>query len=148
MGRSHPRGFTLIETLTALVVVVVLTAIAIPLYRSHQLRLRRTDASMALMALQAAQDRHFGRHTRYADGSQLTQPPPAGLGLSATSGDGHYALELRAAADGLGYVATARAAAKNGQHADLRCAQMSIDHNGQRRAHDADGADRSQDCWR
>ncbi len=149
MRARHLRsGFTLIEVLTALVLVTVLAAISIPLYRAHLLRVRRMDASAALMAIQSAQDRHFGRSARYADGSQLTQAMPAGLGLKESSERGYYRLELHAAADGMGYVATARAIEHAGQDADTRCAQLSIDHNSQRRAVDASGADRSQDCWK
>jgi type IV pilus assembly protein PilE len=148
MRACPSRGFTLVELLTALVVVVVLTAITIPLYRSHLLRVRRADASAALIALQVAQDRHFGRSMRYADGPELTLPSPAGLGQKARSAAGHYALELRTSADGLGYLATARAAPPTGEDADARCAQLTIDHNGQRRAFDSSGADRSMDCWK
>ncbi len=146
--RARHRGFTLIEILTALVVVVVLAAIAIPLYRTHLLRVRRADVRAALMAIQSAQDRHFGRTARYADGAQLDQAKPAGLGLKTASERGDYRLELHAATDGLGYVATARVIGQSGQDADTRCAEMSIDQNGQRRAFDASGADRSQDCWK
>jgi type IV pilus assembly protein PilE len=146
--RARQRGFTLIEILTALVVVVVLAAIAIPSYRTHLLRARRADARVALMAIQNAQDHHFGREARYADSAQLTQAAPTGLGLKAASERGYYRLELHAASDGLGYVATARVIEQSAQDADTRCAEMSIDQNGQRRAVDASGADRSQDCWK
>lgn len=149
MRASRPvRGFTLIELLTVAVVVIVLGAIAVPMYRSHLLRVRRADASTALIAIQGAQDRHFGRGARYADGAQLTLATPGGLGLKNASEHGYYALELKASADGLAYLATARAAESPGQHADSRCARMTIDQNGLRRAFDAGGADRTADCWR
>jgi type IV pilus assembly protein PilE len=142
------RGFTLVELLTVAVVVIVLGAIAVPMYRSHLLRVRRADASAALVAIQGAQDRHFGRGARYAEGDQLTLEAPGGLGLKNASERGYYALELKTSADGLGYLATARASDTSGQDADTRCARMTIDHNGQRRAYDAHGADRTADCWR
>jgi type IV pilus assembly protein PilE len=134
------KGFTLAELLTALVVVAVLTAVAVPMWRVHLLRVRREDAIAALIALQAAQDRYFGQHARYATADQL--------GLKARSDRGYYELELRESADGLGYVAHARAARSSGQDDDARCAEFTLDQNNRRRAVDRDGNDRSADCWR
>lgn len=142
------RGFTLLEMLTALAVVAVLAAVAVPLWRNHLLRVRRAEAINALIALQSAQDAFFGRNARYADGEQFTAAAPGGLGLAARTEQGSYTLELQAGADHLSYVASAQAAAQNGQAEDTRCASFSIDHNGRRRALDSNGMDRSSDCWR
>lgn len=141
------RGFTLAEVLTALVVVAVLTAIAIPLWRNHQLRVRRMDAISALTALQYAQDSYFGQHARYAGSTALGTRPPNGLGLQASSERGFYSIELRTADDGLSYIANARVVARSGDSPDTRCAHLSIDHLGIRRATDDAGTDRSADCW-
>jgi type IV pilus assembly protein PilE len=144
---SRRRGFTAIEILTALVVVGVLAAIAIPMWRTHLLRVRRAEARDALTGLQAAQDRYFGAHARYADAAQLAVRAPDGLGLSTSSAHGLYALTLETSADGLGFLATARALARAGQDGDERCAVFTIDHVGQMAASDASGVDRSADCW-
>jgi type IV pilus assembly protein PilE len=130
------------------VVLAVLAAIAVPLWRNHLLRVRRADAMLALMAIQAEQDRFFGRDARYARSDALSTKPPQGLGLSAKSAQGHYEIELRTDADGLGYRAIARALPRTGQSGDSRCVEMSIDQSGIRRAQDAGGTDRSADCWR
>jgi type IV pilus assembly protein PilE len=140
-------GFTLAELLTALVVVAVLAAVAVPLWRVHLLRVRRTEATAALIALQSAQDRHFGRHARYADAAQLTRAAPEGLGLQTHSAHGYYDLTLQTSDDGLGYRATARAAHAAGQAEDTRCAEFTLDQNNRRNAVDAAGNDRSADCW-
>jgi type IV pilus assembly protein PilE len=142
------RGFTLMEMLTVLVALAVLGAIAVPMWRNHLLRVRRTDAMLALMAVQAEQDRFFGRDARYARSEALTTRPPQGLGLSAKSGQGYYEIELRTDADGLGYRAIARALPHTGQTEDSRCLELSIDQSGIRRAQDSAGTDRSADCWR
>jgi type IV pilus assembly protein PilE len=145
---SHAaRGFTVTEVLTALVVIAVLAAIAVPTWRTHLLRVRRAEARDALMALQAAQDRWFGQHARYATGAQLTARAPDGLGLPATTAHGLYAITLDTSADGLGYLATARAVPAAGQDADDRCATFTIDHVAQMSATDSSGTDRSADCW-
>ena len=147
MERHPQRGFTVAEILTALVVVAVLTAIAIPMWRAHVLRVHRAEARDALIALQSAQDNFFGRNARYATAAQLTAKPPGGLGLKATSENGLFAVSLTTSADGLGYLATARATTQNGQDSDTRCTEFSIDQVGQMRARDSTGADRSADCW-
>jgi type IV pilus assembly protein PilE len=141
------RGFTVAEVLTALVVIAVLAAIAIPMWRTHLLRVRRAEARDALTNLQAAQDRWFGRHARYATAAQLTARAPDGLELEATTIHGLYSLTLETSADGLGYLATARAMPSAGQQSDDRCATFTIDHVGQMSAADSSGADRSADCW-
>ncbi len=148
MKRYRRLGFTLTELLTALVVVAVLTAVAVPLWRVHLLRVRRTEATTALIALQSAQDRYFGRHARYADAAQLARPAPEGLGLPVRSAHGYYDISLRTSDDGLGFLATARTARAAGQSDDTRCVEFTLDENNRRRALDAEGNDRSADCWR
>ena len=147
MKTGPKRGFTVMEVLTALVVIAVLAAIAVPMWRTHLLRVRRAEARDALTALQAAQDRYFGRHARYATGAQLATPAPGGLGLSPTTAHGLYAVSLETSADGLSWRGTARAIANAGQDADDRCASFGIDHVAQMSAADSSGADRSADCW-
>jgi len=142
------RGFTLAEILTALIVIAVLVALAVPMWRTHQLRVHRADGRAALIGAQTAQDKFFGTHARYANGAEILGAPPAGLGLEPVSENGFYRVALSTSADGLAYVATARAIEVQGQAGDSRCVEMSLDQNGRRRAIDADGADRSADCWR
>jgi len=138
--RHQVRGVTLAELLTALVVVAVLAAVVVPLWRVHLLRVRREDAIAALVALQAAQDRYFGQHARYATVEQL--------GLKQQSERGFYDLELRDSDDGLGYLARAKATSRTGQADDTRCVEFTLDQNNRRRAVDSEGNDRSADCWR
>lgn len=134
------RGFTPSEVVTIAVVVVVLAAIAVPLWRTHELRNRRDDAVGALLAVQAAQDRYFGKFARYASGAD-------GLKIKPISRRGFYDITIRNSADNLGYWATARVRAGNATP-DTRCVEMRIDQNGRRFAVDAEGVDRSADCWR
>jgi type IV pilus assembly protein PilE len=137
---ARVRGVTLAQLLTALVVVAVLAAVAVPLWRAHLRRVRREDGIAALMALQAAQDRYFGKYARYATLAQL--------GLEPHSEHGYYELELRDSEDGLGYFARARVAKHSGQADDTRCVEFTLDQNNRRRAADSEGNDRSADCWR
>ncbi|HEX6397595.1 MAG TPA: type IV pilin protein [Steroidobacteraceae bacterium] len=137
---SPTRGITLAELLTVLVVMAVLAAVAVPMWRVHMLRVRREDGIAALIAVQAAQDRYFGRNARYATLEQL--------GLEAQSGRGFYDLELRDSDDGLSYLARIRATHASGQDDDSRCVEFTLDQNNRRRAVDRAGNDTSADCWR
>jgi type IV pilus assembly protein PilE len=146
-SRSVLGRITLIEALTLLVALVVLTAVAIPLWRSHEFDERRADARAALEALEKAQDAYFGVHARYADAALLHAAPPQGLGLLRRSPNGYFGIELERNADGLGYVARARGLGPAGDKADTRCAEFRIDHQGRRTASNAEGSDTTADCW-
>lgn len=142
------RAVTLIELLAALVVVAILAAIAVPSYRSYVIRSQRTDAMAALLRIQAAQEKFFLQHHRYA--RALAPPPPEGLGFPEVSENGHYALALETPPDAnpLAFVAVATPQPGGGSADDARCRRFSIDQNGLRRALDAAGEDRTAECWR
>lgn len=147
--RVRMRGLTLIELLIAMVIVAVLATIAIPSYRSHIVRTQRTDAISALLNVQAAQEKYFLQHNRYTN--QLTAAPPAGLGLRDTSENGYYTLEIEVPAGSAepdAYRVIARPRAGTGPADDERCQLFSIDQNGRRYARDAQGNDRTTECWR
>jgi Tfp pilus assembly protein PilE len=146
MSNRH-SGLTVIEVLTVLVALVVIAAVAYPLWRTQDLRARRADAIEALEALQKAQDLHFGRHAKYADGHLLTLPPPEGLGLPARSRRGFYEIDLERNADALGYVATAKVIPMPDEAPDPRCMELRLDQHGRRSAVNLAGADTSADCW-
>jgi type IV pilus assembly protein PilE len=130
-------GVTLIEILTIVVVLVVVAAVAIPLWRTRELRAHRQAAIDALVAIQAAQDRHFGEHARYAGAP--------GLGIENTTAE--YTLQVELGKDELSYVAIARAGKVRGAAFDSRCAELGLDQNGRRFAKTESGQDSTDDCW-
>jgi Tfp pilus assembly protein PilE len=140
--------FTLSEILTAIVVLVVIGAIAVPMWQTHELRVRRQDAIDALRAVQTAQDNYFGKHARYADESQLRLSSPQALTEKATSPRGYYRITVSKSADDLSYSAAAHTLPLMGETVDARCVELRIDQNGRRFAVDDAGEDRSADCWR
>jgi len=148
-GRTS--GFTVAEVITVLVALVVIGAVAIPMWRTHELRVRRQDAIEALLAIQAAQDQYFGEHASYADQAQLIASPPEGLGIRSApklnSKLGFYEISVRNSADDLSYWATARLRSLDEESLDTRCVELRIDQNGRRFATDSKGEDRSADCW-
>lgn len=131
-------GVTLIEMLTVVVGLVVVIAVAIPLWRTHQLREGRQEAMKVLRAIQAAEDQHFGAHARYTDVAHLE------VKLEAAQ----YTFEVKPSDDELAYVATAIARDEKITGAsDARCTRMSIDQHGRRSATDSSGEDSTADCW-
>jgi type IV pilus assembly protein PilE len=131
---SH-SGWSLIELLVVVAVLAILTLYAVPTYRSAMLRAQRTEATAALLALAAAQERfHLQRHI-YA--SEIDSPPPDGLGLQSITEDGRYAIAITTA-DAATFAASATA---QGQQArDTHCAEFGIDATGARTA-------TNNDCW-
>jgi type IV pilus assembly protein PilE len=145
-SRPAQGGFTLAELLTALIALAIVVAIAIPAYRSHRLNERRSEATAALLRVQAAQERLFVQRGRYS--VDLTSQPPAGLGIGDRSAHGAYRLRVELGSGGLGYRAVAEPAAQLRAATDNRCAQFSIDHNGLRSARAADGGETTRECWK
>jgi type IV pilus assembly protein PilE len=140
-------GVTLLEVLTGVVALVVIIAVAIPMWRTHQLKVRRGEAIDALLAVQAAQDRYFARHARYAEESLMPVAPPDGLGVRAASEHNSYSIHIERAADALGYVTIARAMESGAASRDPRCADMRLDQHGRRSAFNSEKEDSSADCW-
>ena len=143
MNASSPRtlasGFTLIELLIALVIASILVTIAVPSYRRYILRSQRTDATVALMRIQGAQEKYFLQNNRYA-------PSLDALSLPNLSDGGYYTIELTPGA--MEYEAKATPRASLGQTDDKPCQTFLIDHNSVKHATDATGTDRTNECWR
>jgi type IV pilus assembly protein PilE len=140
--RRTMRGVTLLELIVIVAVVAILGSIAVSSYRSYLLRAQRTEARMALLRIQAAQEKFFLQNNRYANNSELTLSPPAGLGLSATTEGGNYTLSIPDADyDGNRYRAVATAT--GGQTKDIAaCQVLSIDQDG------AKEPAANPECWR
>lgn len=140
-------GFSLIELLVALTVVAILSAIAWPGYGAIIQRAHRTEAKLALLAIQHAQELHYQRHLRYS--AQLATPTAeGGLGRSAYSDSRNYLLSVRLEADGQRHVATALADPLGRQARDRQCTYFTLDETGNRRSMDTQGNDTTDACWR
>ncbi len=138
-ARRRSRGVTLLELLTVVVVVGILAAIAVGSYRNYLLRANRTEGRMALLRLQAAQEKFFLQNNAYATAAQLSTAPPAGLGIPATTQSGFYTITLNVP-NATTYTATATAA--GGQVDDTAaCRVLTINEIGTR-------TPAGNDCWR
>lgn len=122
------RGFTFVELLACMLIVALLASIALPSWRDTVTRTRRADATAALYALAAAQERYRLVHGRYADAA--APAPPVGLGLGRSE-RGWYELRIESA-DLTRFTASARAAPGSPQAADSACRVITIDETGRR----------------
>lgn len=139
------RGVTLIELMIVIVILGVLTTIAVPSYRRYLLRTNRSEAKIALLRLQTAQEKRYLQTNAYTNdvtGDPTANPP--GLGLQNVSETSKYDIAITAlSADGQTYTATATP--KAAQTADTDCMNFTINERGVRTN---SGTSTSQDCWK
>lgn len=82
------RGFTFIETLVALVVFSVLTAIAVPRYRDYKQRAYLATMRSDLGNLRISEEVYWADHLRYAtDTTALEFRPTSDVRIAITSAD-------------------------------------------------------------
>jgi type IV pilus assembly protein PilE len=85
----NARGMTLIELMIVVLIISILSAIAVPSYRSYVIRVKRSDAKVALVSGAQAMERCFTRGPQIAGGG-----PPTYLGCAGayplTTVDGTY----------------------------------------------------------
>lgn len=136
---ARAKGFTLIEMMTVMAVIGILTAIAIPSYTAYVMRSNRSEArSQVLIAA------NWMERWRTQQGSYVGPPapvlPPA-LAQSPAQGPPKYNIALSI----LTAVAYTITATPVGVMAGDVCASISIDHTGQRTF---TGAGATQEvCW-
>jgi type IV pilus assembly protein PilE len=128
-------GFTLIELMIAVAVVVILSAIAIPAYNSFVLKSARSDAMSALMDLRLQEETYRLKNPEYA----VTL---SSLGVDATTPNGKYDIAITAA-DAASFTATASPAAGTSQTSD-DCGTFAIDQDGP----DTSGSYADASCWK
>lgn len=95
LTRRHTRGFSLIELMTVVLIVAVLSAIALPSYNGYVARARRAEARTAL--LQAAQfmQRFHAANDRFDEdraGNPVTAVMPQPVRVSPPDGTSLYQL--------------------------------------------------------
>jgi type IV pilus assembly protein PilE len=143
--RHRIGGFTLVELLACVAIATLLAGIGWPTYRDVVLRARRHDARVALLRIQAQQERLQLQSGRYVD-DLSSAPALGGLGTGPRSEAGHYRLQVRLRDDARGYVATATPDERSPQREDRECAALWVDETGRRGA-TGTIADAAGLCW-
>ena len=136
-GRSiqaprHVAGLTLLEVLVAVVVLVALSAYAIPAWQKHRLTLRRVDARTEVVA---TAQRLKGCRASLA----AYDNPACTVTLPITTATGSYRVEGELKPQGF------RLTAKPlGEQVADACGEFSIDQDGK---HTVSGTQSAADCW-
>jgi type IV pilus assembly protein PilE len=145
--RGPARGFSLIELMIVVAVVSILATLATASYRNYMLRTNRTEGRMALLAIQAAQEKFFLQNNQYAQNMATVIAPANAGGLGVTNltaagltPNGYYTISFAAVAPN-SY--TIQAVATGAQvHDTAACLTFTVNDQGNRTPADSTG------CWR
>jgi len=120
-------GFTLIELMIVVAIIAILTAVALPSYRSYVIQAKRADATNILTDIANQQVQYFMDNRGYGTVAQLgldttgcTTPDPD----EAVSKEGNYCIGI-ALTGTSSYILTATP--QGGQAEDTECATITLD---------------------
>lgn len=155
-------GFSLIELLIVVAIIGILAAIAVPSYRGHVLKTRRSDCSGNLTTLASQMERFYAENNTYAsaaaspcDGGGTAFPCDPDPNRFATqcpsdgSGNRTYDLKINAA-DGTSFEVHAVPVLGAPMNGDPDCRVLTLDHTGQKGVTAGGGAAPTKswdECW-
>jgi len=143
--RKNNQGFTLIELMVSVVIIVILTSVALPTYQNHIDASRRSEGVSFLLHIASMQERYYTHENRYATTEELITL----LGLDPTNGDTlqsqmeFYTVSSSSDANFVTYTLTATVNA--GKWTDADCGDLTLSNTGVRDAK-ATSADVDA-CW-
>jgi type IV pilus assembly protein PilE len=143
--KRNDTGMTLIELMIVVAIIGILTAIAVPSYRSYVLRANRADAKKALLARAADLERCYTVNNSY-----LNNLPNSACAATANLPDATmptYRIEVDPDANPAGIQAATfalRAVPIGSQVADRQCGTFKLDEKNNRAV---TGTWTAQDCW-
>jgi type IV pilus assembly protein PilE len=117
-ARRSARGFTLVEMLVTLAIIVIVSSVALPSYLSNVRKGRRSDAMDAANAVLQAQERWRANNATYT--TSFTD-----LKVNSASTGGYYTAAV-STATATGYTLTLAPVAGKGQSSDTGCTSMSV----------------------
>ena len=134
---SQPTfGFSLIELMTVIAVVAILTSLAVPSYREYVMRTNRMEAINVLLEVASCQERIYVRLNQY-DANRCN--------AAATTENGHYTVSMTTSNANQNYTLTATA--QGGQVNDS-CVNLSLTDQGVRGTSASNVATDIAKCWK
>jgi type IV pilus assembly protein PilE len=94
------KGFTLIELMIVLGIIVILAAVAIPLYNGYTERAKRAEAEQELMNLAAVEEDYFNSFRKYSSDVNILKDF---YGVQITGK--HFSIEVTLGASSASYTA-------------------------------------------
>lgn len=64
-SKKFSKGFSLVELMVVVAIVAILSAVAIPAYINHIMRVRQADAHNYLLDIKAAQEMYYAQFDQY-----------------------------------------------------------------------------------
>ena len=146
-ARARERGLNLVELMTGLAVIGILSTIAYPSFVDSLREGRRADAYSTLMFTANNLERWFSTNHTYTSDVAALGLDVEGMGddeLMAYSGNRYYLITVAPGDSGIGssYVISARPVPGGGEESDDGCTVLTLDSTG-RRTPDP----RTSDCW-
>lgn len=136
---SRAAGFTLVELMVVVLIVAMLSAIAVPGYRSHVVKTQRAAAKGCLMQYAQLMERYYTTYLTYND---AVDAPPGPPGCAA---EGNMPSNYTFSLTNLGASTfTARAVPTTAfASRDTLCGTLTLDQAGERDVSTGEVAD----CW-
>lgn len=156
MGAARQHGFTLIEAMTTVAILGILSTIAVRYYNKQKLEGQRSDAIIALTTLAQYEERYMTENGSYASSIALLNPPTSIVTAAGTTPKGFYQLKVNNNSTALNancnptvnggtvryYCYTLTAKAINTQANDTPCATFTLDQTGKQGSTGG-----GTDCW-
>lgn len=143
--KSRLRGFTLIELMITVAVMVILATVGYPLYTKQMQKSRRADAKVALQSIALAQEQYFTVTGGYT--TTLSSLSLDASGIDTATGKtskGYYDVAITEDANGI--VLTATAGSDSKQFKDENCRSFILTELGDFSAKNKEGTV-VDNCW-
>ncbi len=123
------KGFSLIELLTVMVIIGIITAIAYPGYRHYIIRAHRSDGQTSLLDLANRLERFYAENNSYQTAT-IGHGTTNDVLSSNVSGEGWYSLSITDVTD-TSYTLLATPSGTQGTH-DTLCQALTFDNLGRK----------------
>jgi type IV pilus assembly protein PilE len=139
------QGFSLIEVMVVVAIIGILASIAVPAYQGYILRANRAMATTLMSSIMRNQEDTYSEVLTYTTTLGVAGANPLNYNLDGNGGvptdNGNYSITAaNCNAFPLNQCVMLVATARNGQVADARCLNMTLDSAGNRGG--------NADCWR